>query len=116
MQTMNTFGILLQAPAAGGAAAGGGGAMSSFIMIGLMVIVFYFFMIRPQTKKAKEARKFRDSLDKGMRIVTIGGIHGKIDEIKDTTVVITTEGGGKLRVEKAAISAEYTGQLEQGQN
>jgi preprotein translocase subunit YajC len=51
-----------------------------------------------------------------MRIVTIGGIHGKIDEIKDTTVVITTEGGGKLRVEKAAISAEYTGQLEQGQN
>jgi preprotein translocase subunit YajC len=113
---MNTLGILLQAPAAGGAAAGGGGAMSSFIMIGLMVIVFYFFMIRPQTKKAKEARKFRDSLDKGMRIVTIGGIHGKIDEIKDTTVVITTEGGGKLRVEKAAISAEYTGQLEQGQN
>lgn len=117
MQTMNTFGILLQAPAAGGAAAGGGSsATSSFIMIGLMVIVFYFFMIRPQTKKAKEARKFRDSLDKGMRIVTIGGIHGKIDEIKETTVVITTEGGGKLRVEKAAISAEYTGQLEQGQN
>lgn len=116
MQTMNTFGILLQAPAAGGASAGGGDTTASIIMIGLMVIVFYFFMIRPQTKKAKEARKFRDSLDKGMRIVTIGGIHGKIDEIKDTTVVITTEGGGKLRVEKAAISAEYTGQLEQGQN
>lgn len=105
---MTILGILLQAPAAGGQS-----AMGSLIMIGLMIIVFYFFMIRPQAKKAKEARKFRDNLEKGQRIVTIGGIHGKIEEIKDTTLVIVTEGGGKLRIEKGAISPEFTGALDQ---
>ncbi|MFN3343165.1 MAG: preprotein translocase subunit YajC [Flavobacteriales bacterium] len=99
--------ILLQAQA------GQPSPWSSLIMIGLMIVVFYFFMIRPQTKKAKEARKFRESLEKGQRIVTIGGIHGKIEEIKDTTIVIATEGGGKLRIERAAISPEFTGALEQ---
>ncbi|HCA83424.1 MAG TPA: preprotein translocase subunit YajC [Flavobacteriales bacterium] len=104
---MTMLTILLQAQA------GQPSPWSSLIMIGLMIVVFYFFMIRPQTKKAKEARKFRESLEKGQRIVTIGGIHGKIEEIKDTTIVIATEGGGKLRIERAAISPEFTGALEQ---
>ncbi|MBX7095889.1 MAG: preprotein translocase subunit YajC [Flavobacteriales bacterium] len=89
--------------------------LPSIIMIGLMILVFYFFMIRPQARKAKEAKKFREGLEKGQRIVTIGGIHGKIEEIKDTTVVIVTEGGGKLRVEKGAISQEFTGGIDQNQ-
>jgi preprotein translocase subunit YajC len=77
-------------------------------MFALIIVVFYFFMIRPQVKKQKEGKKFVDSLDKGMRVVTIGGIHGKIEEVRDTTVIIATEGGGKLKVEKRAISPDST--------
>lgn len=105
---MQNLTILLQAPE-------GGGGIQTFIMFGLIIVVFYFFMIRPQQKKTKEAKNFRESLAKGQRIVTIGGIHGKIEELKDNQVIITTEGGGKLRIEKAAISAEYSGQLENGE-
>lgn len=72
-----------------------------------IILVFYFFMIRPQAKKAKETKKFREGLEKGQRIVTIGGIHGKILEVGDTNVLVDT-GGGKLRVEKSAISADST--------
>ncbi len=102
--------ILLMAPPQDGQ---GGGAMQSLIMFGLIILVFYFFMIRPQMKKTKEAKKFRESLDKGSKVVTIGGIHGKIAEVKDATVILEVEGGMRLKVEKAAISADYTGQLEQ---
>lgn len=70
-----------------------------------IIAIFYFFMIRPQTKKAKEARKFREALDKGTKVVTIGGIHGKVVEIQEKVVVIDT-GGTKLRVEKSAISPD----------
>ena len=108
---MKLLSILLMAPPQG--EGGGGGAMQSLVMFGLIIIVFYFFMIRPQMKKAKEAKKFRETLDKGDKIVTIGGIHGKVAEIKETTIIIEVEGGMRLKVEKAAISPEYTGQLEQ---
>jgi preprotein translocase subunit YajC len=60
-------------------------------------------MIRPQMKKQKELKKFREGLANGDKIVTIGGIHGKILEVTDTTVLISTE-GGKMRVDKSAIS------------
>jgi len=90
------------------AAASGPNAFSSILMFGLILVVFYFFMIRPQQRKMKEAKKFSESLDKGQRVVTIGGIHGKIEEIRDTTVIISTEGGGKLKVEKRAISPDST--------
>jgi preprotein translocase subunit YajC len=60
-------------------------------------------MIRPQMKKQKELKKFREGLANGDKIVTIGGIHGKILEVADTTVLISTE-GGKMRVDKSAIS------------
>jgi len=77
---------------------------SSYLFIALIIVVFYFFMIRPQSKRAKEERKFREALKKGDKIVTIAGIHGKILEIDETTAVIETEGQGKLRIEKAAIA------------
>ncbi len=73
------------------------------IMIGLMIGVFYFFMIRPQMKKQKELKKFRENMKVGDRVVTIGGIHGKILEIADNTVLVNSE-GSKLRFEKSAIS------------
>ena len=85
-----------------------GGGATQFIMLGLIVVVFYMFMIRPQLKKTKEQKKFREALSKGDQIVTIGGIHGKIAEIKDTTVIIDVEGGNKLKLEKSAIVSEFT--------
>ena len=76
----------------------------------LILFVFYFFMIRPQQKRAKEEKNFRNSLDKNVRIVTIGGIHGIITDIDDDTVVIKTE-GGKMRIEKSAISLNNSATL-----
>ncbi len=82
----------------------GEGGTSVFIMWGLVLLIFYFFMIRPQQKKQKEAKAFRESLQKGSKVVTIGGVHGKIETVKEKTVIIATEGGGKLKVERSAIS------------
>lgn len=81
---------------------------STFIMMGAIMLIFYFFMIRPQQKKQKEAVKFRESLKKGSQIVTIGGIHGKVEEVKDKTLVISTKGGGQLKIEKSAVSSTST--------
>ena len=88
----------------------GGDGMSSMIMLGLMVLVFWFFMIRPQMKKQKELKKFRDGLAKGDHIVTIGGIHGKILEVADSTVLVQSE-GTKIRLDKSAISQSSEDQL-----
>ena len=84
------------------------GGIGSFLPLILIIVVFYFFMIRPQTKKAKETRKFRESINKGDKVVTIGGIHGKVADVKDTTVLMEVEGGLKLKIEKSALSKEYT--------
>lgn len=95
---MTHLGILLQA------APEQGGGMSFFILLGGMFLIMYLFMIRPQIKRQKEAKKFREALEKGDKVVTIGGIHGKIVEIGDTNVVLSVE-QGKIRVEKSALSA-----------
>jgi preprotein translocase subunit YajC len=80
----------------------------SFLPIVLIVVVFYFFMIRPQMKKQKEQVKFKEAIQKGDKIVTIGGIHGKIIEIQDKTFTIEVENGVKLKIEKSAVSLEST--------
>jgi len=80
---------------------------TTIVMFGAIFFVFYFFMIRPNQKKQKAAKAFRENLQKGDRIVTIGGVHGKIEAVKDATVVIATEDGGKLKVEKSAIASEF---------
>lgn len=92
-------GILLQA-------AGGGSPAQTLIMFGLIAVVFYFFMILPQQKKNKAQKKFRENIKVGDKIVTIGGIHGKISEIGDSTIIITVEAGVKLKIEKNAISVD----------
>ncbi|MBO4739882.1 MAG: preprotein translocase subunit YajC [Bacteroidales bacterium] len=80
-----------------------GSPVSMIIFIVLMIVIFYFFMIRPQQKKNKEAQRFRESLQKGDKIVTIGGVHGKIVEINDTTFVIESE-GSRIKIEKSAVA------------
>ena len=84
--------------------------LQQFLPIILVFVVFYFFMIRPQQKKQKELKKYRESLQKGDAVVTIGGIHGKVVEVKDTTVTIKVGSGTELKIEKSAISKDASGQ------
>lgn len=83
----------------------------SFLPFILIIVVIYFFMIRPQSKKAKEQKKFREEIEKGDRVVTIGGIHGKIVETHEHQFTIDI-GGPKIKVDKSAISMESTKALE----
>ena len=76
------------------------------IMLGLIALVFYFFMIRPQLKKQKDQKKYVEELKKGDKIITTAGMHGRVAEINDVSVLIETEGGGKIRFDKSAISLE----------
>jgi preprotein translocase subunit YajC len=85
--------------------------MGQIIPLILVVVVFYFFMIRPQTKKQKELKKFRESLQTGDKVVTIGGIHGKILEVAESTVLISSE-GTKIRLEKSAIASSTEDQIQ----
>ncbi len=84
----------------------------SFIPLLLIVAVFYLFFIRPQMKRSKEQKKFRESLQKGQKIITIGGIHGRIVEIQETTVTIEVENNVRLRIEKSAVAIDTTQTIE----
>ena len=72
-------------------------------MMALVFVVMYFFMIRPQTKRQKELRKFQESLQKGDKIVTTGGIYGKIWEVRDQYIIIEVDDNVKIRCDKSAI-------------
>lgn len=75
----------------------------TFLPMILIIVVFYFFMIRPQMKKQKEITAFRNSLQKGDKVVTTGGIYGKIIEMKDNYVLLQVDDNVKIRVDKAAL-------------
>lgn len=107
---MNLTSFLLMAPPAQN---GSGSGFMSFIPLLLIIVVFYFFFIRPQIKKSKDQKKFREQLKKGDKIITIGGIHGKIIEVNDTTFVIEVEGQTKLKVEKSAVAMDASAQLRE---
>ncbi|MGC4103325.1 preprotein translocase subunit YajC [Ferruginibacter sp.] len=78
-------------------------------MMGGMILVFYFFMIRPQAKKAKQQKQFISNLQKGDKIVTIAGIHGKINKVnEDNTIELETSPGSYIKIERSAISMEMT--------
>ncbi|GGA88053.1 preprotein translocase subunit YajC [Puia dinghuensis] len=97
--------VLLQA------SPGGGGSLQ-LILLGGMILVFWLFMIRPQAKKAKIAKKFQEDMQKGDKIVTIAGIHGTVNKINDDgTIMMETSPGSYLKIEKSAISMEWTNNL-----
>ncbi|MDP3444800.1 MAG: preprotein translocase subunit YajC [Ignavibacteria bacterium] len=102
---MNILNILLMAPPAEGGSSGG---IMSFLPLILIMVVFYFFFIRPQMKKAKDQKKFREALKKGDKVITIGGIHGKVNEVKENTIILEVEGGNRLELEKSAIINDST--------
>jgi preprotein translocase subunit YajC len=89
-----------------------GGSMGpSVILIGGMIAVMYFFMIRPQAKKAKDAKLFQENMTKGEKVVTIAGIHGKINKVnEDGTLQLEVSPGTYLTIEKSSISMEWTKQ------
>lgn len=86
------------------------GQLSQFSPFILMFVVIYFFMILPQQKKIKKEKEFESSLKVGDKIITKSGLHGKISELAETTVVIETM-SGKLKMERSAISLEMTSSL-----
>lgn len=94
--------LILMAPPAGG---DGGTNWTSLILI---MVVFFAFMVWPQMRRNKENKKFRQSIGKGDKVVLVSGIHGKIIEDEETTYTIETEGQGRLKIEKSAVSMEST--------
>ena len=100
---MNIMTILQAAPAAQA-----GSQWSMWIMLALIFVVMWFFMIRPQRKQQKELQNFRDSLKKGDKVVTIGGIYGTVCEIKEGSVLIEVDNDVKIRVSKQALVKDFT--------
>ena len=94
--------ILLQSAPAGG------GSLQ-LLLLGGMILVFWLFLIRPQAKKAKQAKTFQANMQKGDKIVTIAGIHGTVNKInEDGTIMLETSPGSYMKIEKSAISIEWT--------
>lgn len=93
------------------AQAGGAGAIN-IIMIVALVAVFYLFMIRPQQKRQKEIRKFRESLERGSKVLTAGGIHGRIVSTKDDSYVIEIANNVNITVDKNSVYPLGTNQQQ----
>ncbi len=97
--------VLLQAA---GAQAPAGNGWAMWVMLLLIFVVMWFFMIRPQRKQQKELQKFRDGLQKGDKVVTVGGIFGTVVEIKEKSVLIEVDKDVKLRVDKNSLVKDYS--------
>ena len=98
---MNLLSILLQATTP---AQGGMGGYSGILMMVLIFVVFYFFMIRPQSKRQKEIKKQRESMQVGDKVITSGGIYGKIRELKeDNTIIMEIAENVRIKVDKSSV-------------
>jgi preprotein translocase subunit YajC len=100
-----TFATILLDGSAGAGASGQGSMISMLLPMILIFVVFYFFMIRPQNKKQKEIQKARAALKSGDKVVTSGGIYGKIREVKDDSFILEISENVRIRVEKSAVFA-----------
>ncbi|MCL5268032.1 MAG: preprotein translocase subunit YajC [Bacteroidetes bacterium] len=98
---MNGLLLALMAQQGGDA---GGGMVSTVIMFALIIFIFYFMIIRPQSKRQKERQKMLEAMKKGDKIVTSGGIHGKIIGMEDKTVLVEISDNVKIKVEKSAVT------------
>ena len=99
---MKILNVLLQAVPGGGE---GAGSYSFIFMIVAMVAIFYFFMIRPQQKRQKDIQQARNAMKSGDKVVVAGGIHGRIKEIAETSMIIEISEGVRIRVDKASVFA-----------
>lgn len=94
---MTLLSILLQA------AAGAGDMTSTIIMMVAIIAIFYFFMIRPQQKRQKKEKEAIEAINVGDKVVTIGGVHGRVKEVSDTTFLVEVADGVKIKFEKSAV-------------
>jgi preprotein translocase subunit YajC len=83
-------------------------ALPTIIMFGAIILVMWLFMIRPQRKQQKQLQEFRNSLKKGDKVVTAGGIFGEIVEVNEKTALIRVDGDVKLRVDKQSLVKDYS--------
>ena len=98
--------VILQAGAAAGQPAGS--SWSFLLMLALMFVIMYLFMIRPQRKQQKQLEEMRNSLKKGDKVITAGGIYGTVAEIDGNTVLVKVDGEVKIRVDKSSINKDMT--------
>ncbi|MBO4645643.1 MAG: preprotein translocase subunit YajC [Bacteroidales bacterium] len=98
--------MLTAGTAGGGAQSGGGSGWSMLIFFVAIILIFWLFMIRPQQKKQKKIEEARNSLSKGDKIITIGGIHGKIVDVRESTFIIAVEDNSHIEIEKAAVAID----------
>ncbi len=89
-----------------GSAGQGGGGFTAFVPLILMFVIFYFLLIRPQQKKTKEHREMISNLRKGDRIITSGGIHGRITGVSDTTLTVEISDKVRVKINKGSVSAQ----------
>ncbi len=89
---------------AASAATGSQSMLMTVLPFVLIIAIFYFFIIRPQNKKQKEAEQMRNALSKGDKVVTIGGVHGTVSSVKESTVIIKVEDGARIEFDRSAIS------------
>jgi preprotein translocase subunit YajC len=80
----------------------------SFVFLLLIIVVFYFFMIRPQMKRQKELKTYRESLQKGDKIITTGGIYGRVTDVKDNTVTVEISDKVLVKIDKSAVLKDNT--------
>ena len=104
---MSLLPLLLGAPDGGAGASGGGGStqlVTMLVTFGLIIVVFYFLVIRPQNRKQRDAKKMLESIRKGDRVVTVGGMHGFVESVKDDSVVLRIDDNVKVKFNKSAVS------------
>ena len=103
MDILMQFPLLMAAPEKGG-----GAGMNLFFILAIFAVM-YFFMIRPQAKKAKDQRKFMEAIQKGDKVVTTGGVHGRVVKVnEDNTLLVEVDTNTKLKIERSALSAEFS--------
>ena len=93
------------------AAQEGPGSSLNLIFIVAIFAIFYFFMIRPQNKKRKQITAMREGLKKGDQVITTGGIHGKVVEVKETTVILQIDASTKIKLDKSSVSLDASTKL-----
>ena len=87
---------------------GQGNPLPTFIFFGAIMLVMYFFMIRPQSKKAKDQKKFIEEIKKGDKVVTVGGIHGRVVKVNEDSFLVEVDSNTKLKIEKSVVSLDFT--------
>jgi len=100
---MNTFLFIFLMPQAEGQS-----PLPSFIFLLLIIVVFYMFMIRPQMRRQKELKTYREALQKGDKVITTGGIYGKITDLKDSTITVEISDNVRIKIDKSAILKDTT--------